>query len=512
VDVLAAGGNAVDAAVASAFALAVVLPRAGNLGGGGFAVARLAGRDLALDFRETAPAAAARNQYLAAPADALDGACAVAVPGTVAGLWELHRRHGRLPWSVLVQPAARLATEGFAVDEAFCRAIDRSASRLAAHPGSAALFLVGGRPPRPGEHWANPELGHVLERLAAEGSSAFYAGDVARLIVEEVADGGGLLVASDLRRYRVRWREPLRFTYRGHTVVSMPLPSSGGLTLALLAGLLEPVELSGLGWHSPEHLHLLAEAGRRAFATRNAWLGDPDFVEVPVAELLSEDWLARQRSTIDPERATPSAALSGGPLGAARGGHTTHLSVVGAGGDAVALTTTLNSSFGSAVTARGTGILLNNEMDDFTTRPGRPNVYGLVQGEANAIEPGKRMLSSMAPTIVLRPDGGVRLVTGAAGGPRIISAVFQVLSNVLDFKADVIGAVAAPRIHHQHLPDRLVFEEGGLSARGRAALEALGHELGERESIGHAPSLAFEQGVFVGAAEPRSEGAAGAVD
>lgn len=519
VRVLEDGGNAVDAAVATAFALAVVYPEAGNIGGGGFLVARMAdGTTASLDFRERAPAGASADMFLDEQGEltgaSITGHLASGVPGAVAGLWRAHERFGRKPWAELLAPAIRLAEEGFTADERFQAVIAGEAERLARFPASAELFLPGGEPVQAGSRWRNPDLAAVLRRIAERGPAGFYQGETAALIAAEMRRGGGLITEADLAEYEARWREPVVFDYRGHQVVSMPPPSSGGITLALIANILEGYDLAGLGWHSPEALHLTAEAMRRAFADRNHFLGDPDYVDIPRAMLLSDDYAARQRATIARDRATRSSAVAPG-LGASgasgrdeEGDHTTHFGVVDAEGNAVGLTTTVNFLYGSAVTVAGAGFVLNDEMDDFTSKPGEPNAYGLVQGVANAIEPGKRMLSAMTPTVVAGPDGRVRLVTGARGGPRIITAVWQVLSNVVDHGMDVRDAVAAPRIHHQHLPDVLQYERDGLPDDVVTSLRALGHEVRPRGGVGNAPSLLRRDGLWTGVPDPRSGGLA----
>lgn len=513
-DALFAGGNAVDAAVATAFALAVVHPRAGNIGGGGFAVVRMAdGEVAALDFRERAPLAASRDMYLdesgEVSRESVTGRLAAGTPGSVAGLWELHQRYGTLYWNHLLIPAVRLAEEGFEADTSFCEAIRDEADRLARFPASADLFLPGGRPVEPGSVWRNPDLAAVLRRISAEGPAGFYEGETADLIVGDMKKGGGLISHEDLRSYEAVWREPIRFDYRGCEVISMPPPSSGGLTLALIAGILEGYDLGAMGWHSPEALHLTIEAMRRAFAYRNHYLGDPDFVEIPHEVFLSEESASRLRGGISLDRASPSSDISPGTGGAPEAAHTTHFSVVDAVGNAVALTTTINLSFGSAVTVEGAGFLLNNEMDDFAAKPGTPNAFGLVQGEANAIAPGKRMLSSMTPAIATR-DGRTVAVTGASGGPRIITGVFQVLSNVIDYGLGIAEAVSAPRVHHQHLPDRVYYEKGGLTGSQISALEEMGHEVAPRSGWIAAAASVLKVGVYwTGAPDPRLGGAAG---
>ncbi len=469
-EVLRDGGNAVDAAIATAFALAVVYPEAGNLGGGGFLVLHWPdGTNAALDFREKAPSAASRDMYLGPdgqPTDAsITGYRASGVPGTVAGLWAAHQRFGSLPWKRLVEPAIGLADEGFTVDDDLAGSLRDAADRLKSFPASAALFLPGGEPRATGSTWRNPELAETLRRIAENGAAGFYEGRTADLIVAEMRRGRGLITHQDLRGYEAKWREPVLAGYRGTRVISMPPPSSGGIALVEMLHMLEGSDVAALGWHSPEHLHLLAEVMRRAFADRNHYLGDPDFVAMPRGELVSPAYARRRAADIDPRHATRSADIAPG-VPSAEPTHTTHFSVVGPDGDAVALTTTLNELYGSAVTVQGAGFVLNDEMDDFAAKPGAPNMFGLVQGEANAIAPGKRMLSSMTPTIVVDSDGRTLLVTGARGGPRIINAVLQIVSNVVDFHMDVGSTVYAPRLHHQHLPDTLWYEAGDSTAPG----------------------------------------------
>lgn len=510
-DVLATGGNAVDAAVAVAFALAVSYPTAGNLGGGGFAVARVGGKVHALDFRETAPAAATRDMYLDKDGkpkpEARDGIKSVGVPGSVAGLWELHQKLGskKKTWAQLLAPAIALAKDGFVVGDGFLFTLEVAGKRLQKHPVSTALFFPNGAPPPKGSRFVNPELAAVLERIV-KGPKGFYAGPTADAIVAQMKAEGGLITLADLAKYQAKWRAPIEFSYRGHTVTSMPPPSSGGVTLAMIAHIVEGWEVGKLGFQSPDHLHVVFEAMRRAYAARNARLGDPDFVKMPLPELLGDGWAKAQRATIKPDRATPSAEIVAGPASAS-GPHTTHFSVVDAAGDAVALTTTINFWYGSGVTVKGGGFVLNNEMDDFAAVPGTANGYGLVQGEANAIAPGKRMLSSMAPTIVTGPDGKVVLVAGAAGGPTIITSVFQEMSAVVDFGMDVGAAVSAPRFHMQHLPDEVAFEKAGLAEATRSRLEAMGYTLKERGHIADAPAIGRSGATWIGAAEPRRKGA-----
>ncbi|HTT66491.1 MAG TPA: gamma-glutamyltransferase [Gemmatimonadales bacterium] len=509
VEVLRRGGNAVDAAVAVAFALAVVHPRAGNIGGGGFLVYRAAdGRDYALDFRETAPAAARADMYVGAAgpfAGSVTGARAAGVPGSVAGLAEMHRRFGRLPWSDLVAPAVDLARDGVVLDAHRAAAYnDTVVRRLRLFPSSVAALLPGGRRPRVGDTLRQPDLARTLEAIADSGPDVFYRGHVAEQIVAEMHRSGGIITLADLRGYRARWRAPLETTYRGWGVIGMPPPSSGGVTLAEILNILEasgPLPRYG----SAALMHLEIEAMRRAFADRNTALGDPDFVTMPVARLTSKSYAAALARGVDDNRATPTGDVPA----VDEGQHTTHFSVVDPEGNAAAVTTTLNDDFGSALVVDGAGFLLNDEMDDFTTRPGAPNLYGLVQGEANAIAPGKRMLSAMAPTVVLDPAGRLALVTGSPGGPRIISAVAQVVSNLIDQGMSLEQAIAAPRIHHQAQPDSVYWERGGLTADQRRVLAAMGYRFRARPLfIGDVNTVLVTPQGLQGLADPRRGGGA----
>ncbi|MDQ2931175.1 MAG: gamma-glutamyltransferase [Gemmatimonadota bacterium] len=514
--VLRDGGNAIDAAVATAFALAVVYPGAGNIGGGGFLVVHMAdGREEALDFRETAPGAASRDMYLGANGHADDrsitGSLSAGVPGSVMGLWEAHEKYGSLPWARLLAPAIELADSGFVVDSDFSTSIHGDSARLMRFPASAALFFPGGHAPAPGDRWKNPDLAAVLRRISADGPKGFYAGRTAELIDAQMQRSGGKISLADLSGYRAKWRAPIEFTYRGHRVISMPPPSSGGITIALIAHQLARYDLRALGWHSPQELHLLTEAMRRGFAVRNNVLGDPDFVSIPTARLLSQQYADSLASTIDAHRATPSSSITLAMAASVEKKQTTHFSVVDGKGGAVALTTTLNGDNGSAVVVAGGGFLLNDEMDDFATEPGKPNMFGLVQGEANAIAPGKRMLSSMSPTIMMRQDNTPLLVTGAQGGPTIISTTFQLLSDIADYDMSIGAAVSAPRTHHQHLPDTLYYERGGIPEGTLNALQAMGYAtsaVGIHGDLGFAASILRRGGVVQGMADPRVHGLA----
>lgn len=509
-DMLAAGGNAVDAAVALAFALAVTFPTAGNIGGGGFAVVKHGNDVRALDFRETAPKAATRDMYLGKDGKKLEnahtGIRSVGVPGSVAGLWELHSKYGKKRWTQVLAPAIALARNGFEVDDAFVDTITKAKDSLAKHPLSAALFLPGGQPPRKGTTFANPDLASTLERISANGPKGFYAGINAKNLAEQMKAEGGLLTAADLGGYKAKWRAPLSFEFRGQRIVSMPPPSSGGVTLAMMAHILEGYDLKAKGFQTTESLHFTFEAMRRAFAARNTKLGDPDFVKMPVDMLLSKEWADKQRASIEAEKATPSAHIDTAGPASGVGPHTTHFSVVDEQGDAVALTTTVNHWFGAGVTAKDGGYILNNEMDDFASVPGQPNAFGLVQGEANAIAPGKRMLSSMSPTLVFGKDGKIQMVAGAAGGPTIITSVFQEILGVVEYGKPIGEAVAAPRFHMQHMPDLVVFEARGLAPASAAALKGAGYELKERDHLADAPAIGREGNVWIGVAEPRRLG------
>jgi len=513
--VLAKGGNAVDAAVATAFALAVVFPAAGNLGGGGFLVYQGAdGERAALDFREAAPAGASRDMYLdpktGEPTRAsIDGHLASGVPGSVAGLWAAHQKYGTVPWKDLVAPAIALARDGFVVDAALAESLaSPRRERMKKYPATARLLFPGDKPWAEGQTVKIPELAETLERIADKGPDGFYKGKTARLIAAEMKRGKGLITAKDLANYEAKWRAPVVFEYRGHQVVSMPPPSSGGLVLGLMANIVEQDDLAALGWHSAPWVHLVAEAMRRAYALRNAYLGDPDFIDIPTDKFLAEEQAASYRKLIKLDRATRSEEIDIGVGSDREGTHTTHFSVVDGAGNAVALTTTLNTSYGSGVTVTGAGFLLNNEMDDFAAAPGKPNAYGLVQGEANAIAPGKRMLSSMTPTVVSDSDGKVVLVAGAAGGPTITTATFQIMLAVIDHGMNAVEAIGAPRIHNQHLPDRMLYEDGGFAAPVVERLKELGHNMTPAPwPMADAAVIVRDGDTWQGGAEPREGGA-----
>jgi gamma-glutamyltranspeptidase/glutathione hydrolase len=433
----------------------------------------------------------------------LVGHLAPGVPGSVAGLHEAWKRYGSLSWAALLAPAIRLA-EGHVIDTARSRDIYWEREMLARFPASKAQFLVGDSAPPIGSIWKQPDLARTLRLISDSGPDVFYHGHIADLIVAEMQRGGGLITKEDLGRYRAKWRTPIELTYRGYTIYSMPPPSSGGVTMGEILNILEGYDtIPAFG--TPGYVHLLTEAMRRAFIDRNHWLGDPDFVDMPIDRLLSKSYAASLRSQIDPQHATPTPpqATSG------EGMHTTHYSIVDANGNAASVTTTLNGGFGSGVTVTGAGFLLNNEMDDFTSAPGKPNQYGLVQGEANAIVPNKRMLSAMTPSIVTDNHGQVQLVLGTPGGPTIITTVSEVILDVVDHRMNLAAAVAAPRIHHQALPDVTHYERGGLTQQTIDALKAMGHAIepwGGRQ--GTVAAIQRTAGGWVGVADPRYAGGA----
>jgi gamma-glutamyltranspeptidase/glutathione hydrolase len=507
VEVLRRGGNAVDAAVATGFALAVTYPRAGNIGGGGFMVVRLAdGREAAIDYRETAPLAATRTMYLDAQGEPTErsqvGHLAVGVPGAVAGMAEALARYGTLPLATVMAPAIRLAEEGFAVDSALHRSLRSDSAKLVRFAG-APLFYPGGRPLQPGARLVQRDLARTLRRIAERGPREFYTGETADLLVAEMRRGGGIITKEDLARYRPIARAPLRTTYRGYTVVGMPPVSSGGTTSFAMLHMLETRDtLPAFG--SAAYAHLLGEAGRRAFVDRNTKLCDPAFCRVPVAELTSKGYARRLASTIDPARATPTTSLTT----LRDNTQTTHYSVVDAAGNAVSTTTTLNLNYGSGVYVAGGGFFLNDEMDDLATAPGRPNAFGLIEGEQNAVAPGKRPLSSMTPTVVLDRAGRVLLVVGAAGGPTIISGTTQVILNVLDHRMTLADAMRAPRLHHQALPDALDHESNGLSPQAADSLRGMGHTLRDAGGLVNVNAVMRVRGGWEGVHEPRGAGAA----
>jgi len=508
-EIMRQGGNAVDAAVATGFGLAVTYPAAGNIGGGGFMVIRMAdGRVATLDYREVAPLAATHDMYVEngkLTDKSKVGYLASGVPGSVAGMAEALRKYGSMPLSKVMAPAIRLAKEGYVTDGGGGGGGGRRGGQcnaLIARFEGKDLFCPGGQALSGGTRFVQPDLARTLELIAAQGPKAFYEGAIADSLVAEEQRGGGIITKEDLRRYTPIWRTPIRSTYRGYSLITMPPSSSGGVTMSETLNILEnftPLPLPG----SAEYSHLLAESLRRSFTDRNEKLGDPAFVHVPTEQLTDKAYARGLAAQIDLHHASRTPVFNA----SREENNTTHYSVVDAGGNAVATTTTLNGGYGSGVWIRGAGFFMNNEMDDFAAQPGTPNMFGLVQGEANAVQPGKRMLSAMSPTIVLDPQGQVLLVTGAAGGPTIITSTMEIILDVVEFHMSLADAMRAPRLHHQGLPDELDYEPGGLTQAVQDSLVAMGHKLGTRW-LATANSIMRVPGGWQGVGEPRSGGVA----
>jgi gamma-glutamyltranspeptidase / glutathione hydrolase len=505
VDVLRRGGNAVDAAVAVAYALAVVDPCCGNIGGGGFMLVRMHdGRERFIDFREKAPLAATRGMYLDASGNAVTqrsrkGWLAVGVPGTVLGMETARTEFGTMSREALMSPAIALARDGFTFQSGDGIPFEGSAGEgytgaytFARQPNVHAIFMAGGHLPQAGQLLKQPQLAATLQLISRDGASAFYDGPIARAVVAASRAGGGILTMADFRNYKVSQDAPLHCTFHGYDVASAPPPSSGGVTLCEILNVVAPLPLAAWGWHATKSLHYITEAERRAYADRNTYLGDPDFVKDPVAQLLAPAYAAKLRTQIDPQRATPSVDVKPGlgPL-AHENEETTHFSIVDAAGNAVAVTYTLNDWFGAGIIGGDTGFFLNDEMDDFTAKPGVPNRYGLVQGVRNDVEPGKRPLSTMAPTIVTKA-GRLVMVTGSPGGSRIITIVLETLLNALVYGMNAQQAVDAPRTHMQWLPDELQYQPGAFTPATAAELTAMGYTLSEIPTWGSAQAIAID--------------------
>ena len=509
--VLKSGGNAVDAAVAVGFALAVTHSSAGNIGGGGFMLVRMAdGRTTFIDFRERAPGAASHDMYLdpagKATRDSTIGYRASGVPGTVRGFEYAAKKYGSKPWAELVRPAAELAAKGFPLSYVQAASLKNAARTLSQFPESKRIFLRDGNYYEPGETFAQPELARTLERIAQSGAADFYEGETARLLAQDMQEHGGLITLADLKGYKVFERKPLTGTYHGFDIITSPPPSSGGVGILQMLGMLDGTGYEKGGAGSAEVVHYMAEAMRRYFADRSEYLADPDFYKVPLTALLDPAYIRSRRATIDPEKATPSSEVHPAVQIRPEANETTHYSVADAQGNVALVTYTLNGGYGSKVTAKGLGFLLNNEMDDFAPKPGSPNMYGLVQGEANAIQPHKTPLSSMTPTMVLR-DGKLYLALGSPGGPTIINTVLEVMVNVMEFHMNVQDAVDWPRFHHQWLPDQLSMEPG-YSPDTITLLEARGYKIRRVGQQGECAAIALENGWYEGAADPRTEGTA----
>jgi gamma-glutamyltranspeptidase / glutathione hydrolase len=504
VSILKSGGNAVDAAVAVGFALGVTHPTAGNMGGGGFMVVRLpSGEVAAIDYREVAPKAASRDMYLDAKGGVGDkgrvGPLAAGIPGVVAGMALAHQKYGKLPWAKVVEPAIRLAKEGHSLDSFHAKDMEwvggsvakyaegagsSNAPLAAALKSTAATFRkADGSAYQAGDLWQQPDLAATLELIAQKGPDAFYKGPFAERMATRVREMGGIWSAEDLSSYRALQRQPIVFAYRGHEVITMPPPSAGGVVLRQILAASEALSLERLPWDSVERIHYYVEALRRTYADRSQLIGDPAFVNVPLEQLLDTGYIGKRLSNIDPKHATPSSEIGAG-VELKESEHTTHFSVVDGSGLAVANTYTLNGGFGAKLIVPGTGVIMNNEMDDFTSKVGAPNMFGLVQGPQNSIAPGKRMLSSMTPTIITK-DGKLRAVVGSPGGPTITTTVAQIVMQLIDHGRSLEQAVSSTRIHHQWLPDQ-IWHEDSLPKETVDALGAMGHKLQARSRIGHA--------------------------
>ena len=514
-DVLKKGGNAIDAAVAIGFAMAVTLPKAGNIGGGGFMVVHIAetGENIALDFREIAPQKATRDMFVTLgivdPISSRFTHKAAGVPGTVAGLAAALEKYGTLSLKDVLAPAIKLAEEGFPVSTRFAADMEDRALQLKVRESTRKIFFKpNGENYQPGDIFKQPDLAKTLKAIQKNGPDAFYKGKVADLIVQEMEQGNGLISKADLATYKPVWRTPVTGTYRNHEIVSMPPPSSGGIHIVQILNMLENANLNKTGHNSAATIHHMAESMKYAYADRSKFLGDPDFAPIPQTGLTSKAYADSLSTLINPTQATPSTNIGPGHPLNYESNQTTHYSVIDKTGNAVAVTYTINFSFGSGIVVGGAGFLLNNEMDDFSAKPGVPNAYGLIGGEANAIEPHKRMLSSMSPTIVLK-NGKPVIVTGSPGGSRIITTTLQIILNVIDHHMNIQEAVNAVRIHHQWLPDELRVEEG-LSPDTVHLLEKMGHTISVQETMGAAESIYIDldTGMYYGAADPRSEGLA----
>jgi gamma-glutamyltranspeptidase/glutathione hydrolase len=518
-DVMKRGGNAVDAAIAVALALAVVYPEAGNLGGGGFMLIRFKdGRTAAIDYREMAPMAATRNIFVGSDGKLIKGEGsstigyrASGVPGTPAGLDLAFRKYGskKITWSQLVEPARKIAQDGYVLSYRLAGLFEKYADNLEKYEDSKRIFLRGGNFYKEGEVFKQPDLAQTLARMQRFGAKEFYTGRTAQLIAADMKAHNGLMTLEDLKNYEAKERAPVRGNYRGYEVISMSPPSSGGIVLIESLNMLEKYDLRKMGWASSEKYHVLAETLRRTFADRAEFMGDPDFANVPVATLIDKKYAAKRGESINLKKASKSSDIKAGEIAGKESMDTTHFTVVDTEGTVVSNTYTINDLYGSRVTAKGTGVLLNDEMDDFAARPGTANLYGLIQGENNSVQPKKRPLSSMTPTIVLKKDGSLWFALGARGGPRIITSVLQAVINVIDHDMNIQQAIDAPRIHHQWYPDEILYESLGMSSDTISALEKYGHKFGEPVTIASMTGVMIdEKGVRLGAIDSRSDGEA----
>jgi gamma-glutamyltranspeptidase/glutathione hydrolase len=509
-EILRKGGNAYDAAIATQFALAVCYPVAGNIGGGGFLVYRHhTGETGALDFREKAPAAATRDMYLdslgnVVPNLSLLGHLAAGVPGSVDGMVKIHEKLGTLPFAELVQPAIDLARRGVVLTEREARMLNNAKEEMVDY-NKHLPYLVRQQSWRPGDTLYHLDLARTLERIRDQGRDGFYKGETADLIVKEMQRGGGLISHQDLKDYNAVWRTPITGQYKNFKLTSMSPPSSGGIALLQLLTMVEPYDLKKLGWQQPQSIQYMVEAERRVYADRATYLGDPDFYKVPTSGLLDRTYLKERMQDVSLEQATPSSAVKAGELPVYESDQTTHFSIVDQFGNAASITTTINGGYGSMVVVEGAGFLLNNEMDDFSAKPGVPNMFGLIGGEANAVQPGKRMLSAMTPTIVEK-DGKLYMVVGTPGGSTIITSVFQTILNVVEHGMTMQEAVAAPRFHHQWLPEEIQHEPDAISPEVRAILESKGYKLKQRSRYGAVEGiLVLPNGKLEGGADPRGD-------
>ncbi|MBV1884965.1 MAG: gamma-glutamyltransferase [Gammaproteobacteria bacterium] len=517
VEIMKAGGNAFDAAVAVGFALAVTYPSAGNLGGGGFMLGYTEkGQKFALDFREKAPALAHKDMFLDGSGQVVSGLStkshlAVGVPGSVAGLLAVLEKYGSLSPQQVIAPAIALAEQGFALNYDIARQFEKKLPAMANYPASMAKFSKAGERYQAGEIWKQPYLASTLKRIAEHGEAGFYQGPTADLLVAEMQRGGGIISKQDLKDYEVVWRSPIQGEYRGYHLLGMPPPSSGGVLVQQILNSIEPFDVRGMKWGSAELIHLMVEAQRRAFADRSEHLGDSDFYPVPVERLIAKSYARKRFANFDPRKASDSDVISPGKTAPQESVETTHYSVMDHWGNAVSVTTTLNLGYGNKVVVEGAGFLLNNEMDDFSAKPGAPNAYGLLGSEANAISAGKRMLSSMSPTIVIK-EGKPYLVTGSPGGSTIINTTLQVLVNVIDHQMPLNDAVALPRFHHQWKPNQIHFERYGISVDAQRKLRAMKHQqlIQMNRMIGDANSVMNADGVLMGMSDPRNQGGAAA--
>ncbi len=520
IEILKKGGNVVDAAIAVGIALAVVYPEAGNLGGGGFMLIRSKdGSTKAIDYREMAPKAASRDVFVDSKGELIKGEGgstvgyrASGVPGTLAGFDLAFKKYGsgKIKWRDLVEPARVIAQNGYVLSDRLVRLFISYKETLSKYPESNRIFLRNGNYFKEGDVLRQPELAETLSRISVQGAKEFYTGKTAQLIAADMKANNGLITLDDLKGYVAKERTPLKGSYRGYEIITMPPPSSGGIVMLQVLNMLEGYDVKGMGLNSSAKFHVLAEAMRRSFADRAEYMGDPDFSDVPVNKLIDKRYAEIRRNSIQPDRASSSQDIRFGKLDGSEGMETTHYTVVDKDGNVVTNTYTINDLYGSRVTIKGTGVLMNDEMDDFAARPGRPNLFGLVQGERNKVEGGKRPLSSMTPTIVLRKDGSLWFALGARGGPRIISAVMQTVINVIDHDMNIQQAIDAPRIHQQWLPDEILFEPYSMSPDTLNVMRSFGHKFAERPGyIASATGIMIDKdGVRLGAIDSRSDGVA----